>query len=135
VSAPTILTVDDSPSIRRLIAATLSSAGFEVCQAEDGEKGLAMAAGRQFAAIISDVNMPVMGGMEFVANVRTFAEHKYTPILMLTTEFEGTMKQEGKKAGASGWLIKPLDPDHLLKAVKRLIGTMPIEAEQQSQTR
>lgn len=132
---PTILTVDDSPSIRRLIAATLSSAGYEVCQAEDGQKGLAIAAGRKFSAIISDVNMPNMGGMEFVTNVRTYPEHQYTPILMLTTEFEANMKQEGKAAGASGWLIKPLDPDQLLKAIRRLVGTVTVDPIQQSQVR
>lgn len=135
MSNPTILTVDDSPSIRRLIAATLTAAGYEVCQAEDGQQGLAIAAQRQFDAIISDVNMPVMGGMEFVAKVRTYAAHQYTPILMLTTEFEAEMKQEGKAAGASGWLIKPLDPDQLLKAIKRLVGTASPKIQQQAQVR
>lgn len=135
MSTPTILTVDDSPSIRRLIAATLSSAGYEVCQAEDGQQGLSIAAERKFDAIISDVNMPVMGGMEFVTKVRTYDAHQYTPILMLTTEFEAEMKQEGKAAGASGWLIKPLDPDQLLKAIKRLVGSASPKIQQQVQVR
>ncbi len=125
MSAPTVLTVDDSTSIRRLISATLSSIGFDVVQAEDGKQGLLIAEQRKFSAIVSDVNMPVMGGMEFVTNVRQLDQHRYTPILMLTTEFEDSRKQEGKAAGASGWIIKPFDPDQLIKAMRRLLGELP----------
>jgi two-component system chemotaxis response regulator CheY len=115
-----ILAVDDSQAIRHMVAATLISNGFEVEQAEDGLAGLQLAQDGAYDLILSDVNMPNMGGYEFVAAVRSLAEHKYTPILMLTTEFEDNKKQAGRNAGANGWIIKPIDPDQLLKAVTRV---------------
>lgn len=89
--------------------------------AEDGELGLSAALGGSFDLIISDVNMPNMNGYEFVRELRQTSEYEYTPVLMLTTEFEDAKKQEGRHAGANGWIIKPIDIDQLLRAVNRVL--------------
>lgn len=115
-----ILTVDDSPTIRQMLEATLSSAGYEVFQAEHGLEGLKFLAKNEVDLIISDVNMTHMGGFEFVTRVRENPDHIGTPILFLTTEASEDFKQEGRIAGATGWLEKPFDPDELLKVIRRV---------------
>ncbi|XOV83175.1 MAG: response regulator [bacterium] len=115
-----ILAVDDSQAIRHIVAATLNAHGFEVEQAQDGVAGLSLVEKSAYDLIISDVNMPNMGGYEFVTAVRGLEAYKHTPILMLTTEFEDDKKQAGRNAGANGWIIKPIDPDQLLRAVTRV---------------
>ena len=116
----TVLTVDDSSAIRHMVAAVLVASGYEVTQAEDGVEGLRLAGEQPYDVVISDVNMPNMGGYEFVRALRKLHSYQHAPVLMLTTEHETDKKQEGRAAGANGWIIKPIDPDQLLKAVKRV---------------
>ncbi|WJW76422.1 response regulator [Thiohalobacter sp. IOR34] len=118
----TILAVDDSASMRQMVAFTLKQAGHEVVEAEDGQKALMAAKGKAFNLVISDVNMPVMDGITLIRELRSLPSYKYTPILMLTTESGGDKKQEGKAAGATGWIVKPFNPEQLLSTVKRVLG-------------
>ncbi|MDA9556134.1 response regulator [Vibrio sp.] len=115
-----ILAVDDSLSIRQMVSHTLQDAGYQVVTANDGEDGLNKAKADKFDIIISDVNMPIMNGLEFVRQVRTVAAYKFTPILMLTTETSAEKKAEGKQAGATGWIVKPFNPDTLIKTIQRV---------------
>ncbi|EGQ9500508.1 response regulator [Vibrio metoecus] len=116
-----VLAVDDSISIRQMVSHTLQDAGYEVETASDGRDALAKAQKSRFDVIISDVNMPVMGGFEFVKAVRLQSQYKFTPILMLTTETSPEKKQEGKAVGATGWLVKPFNPETLLKTLQRVL--------------
>lgn len=118
----TVLTVDDSVSIRQMVTFTLKSAGYEVVQAADGEEGLAVAKAKSVQLVITDQNMPKMDGLSLVRALRATPAHARTPILLLTTESSDTMKAQGKAAGATGWLVKPFDPTKLLEVVKRCIG-------------
>lgn len=117
-----ILAVDDSASIRAMVVFTLKAQGFDVTEAVDGQDGLNKAQADSFDLIISDVNMPIMNGIEFVGNVRKEENYKYTPILMLTTESGTDMKTAGKAAGATGWIVKPFDPAKLTAVVNKVIG-------------
>ena len=116
-----ILAVDDSASMRQMVTFTLRGAGFEVVDAVDGKDALEKAKVAQFDLILSDVNMPVMDGLTFVKNVRTLPNYKFIPILMLTTESSGDKKIAGKEAGATGWIVKPFNPDQLLNTIKRVL--------------
>ncbi len=116
-----ILVVDDSSSMRQMISFTLKSAGFEVEEANDGLKGLEIAKNQQFDLIFTDVNMPVMDGLAFTKEVRKLPNYKFTPILVLTTEASTDKKLEGKAAGATGWLVKPFNPEQLLNTAKRVL--------------
>ncbi len=120
--AKTILTVDDSASIRQMVSFTLKSAGYDVVEAVDGEDGLEKAKGRSFDLIFTDQNMPRMDGLTLIKNLRNLAQYKTVPILMLTTESGDAMKTAGRAAGATGWLVKPFDPAKLLEVVKKVIG-------------
>ncbi|MFK7732223.1 MAG: response regulator [Pseudomonadales bacterium] len=115
-----ILAVDDSKAIRQMVAATLQADGYDVTTADDGSQGLEIAEQESFDLVISDVNMPIVGGYEFVRSLRSNDAYRHTPVLMLTTEFEDHHKKTGREAGASGWIIKPIDPDKLIKAVRRV---------------
>jgi two-component system chemotaxis response regulator CheY len=117
-----ILIVDDSASMRNMVAATLKSAGHIVSDAADGQAGLNKAKTAKFDAVVTDLNMPIMNGIDLVRNLRTLANYKYTPILLLTTEASIDKKTEGKEAGATGWLVKPFNPDKLLATVSRVLG-------------
>ena len=117
----TILAVDDSASMRQMVSFTLKGAGFDVTEANDGQQALEIAKTRSFDLVLSDVNMPVMDGITLVKNLRTLGDYKFTPILMLTTESAGDKKGEGKAAGATGWIVKPFNPDQLLKTIKRVL--------------
>lgn len=119
----TALIVDDSTSMRQLVSFTLSQAGFDVIEGCDGRDALAKlkAAAGKVSIIITDVNMPVMDGIAFVREVRATADHKFTPILMLTTESQDTKKKEGKAAGATGWLVKPFNPEQMLQVVAKVL--------------
>lgn len=117
-----ILTVDDSPSIRQMVAFTLKGAGYSVTEASDGEDGLAKAKTQAFALILTDQNMPKMDGLTLIKSLRTLPQYRATPILMLTTEAGETMKTQGRAAGATGWLVKPFDPLKLLEVVKKVVG-------------
>ncbi|CAH8192559.1 MULTISPECIES: response regulator [Vibrio] len=116
-----ILAVDDSVSIRQMLSHTLKDAGYEVETANDGSDALRKAQQTKFDVVISDVNMPIMGGFDLVRAIRGKPQYKFIPILMLTTETSMEKKQEGKSAGATGWLVKPFNPDTLLKTLKRVI--------------
>lgn len=117
-----ILIVDDSASMRNMVSATLQSAGHQVKDAGDGQQALNHAKVGSFDAVITDLNMPVMNGIELVKNLRALPNYKYTPILLLTTESSSDKKSEGKQAGATGWLVKPFNPEKLLATVDRVLG-------------
>jgi two-component system chemotaxis response regulator CheY len=116
-----ILAVDDSPSMRDMVSMTLSSAGFDVISAADGHEALELARQSGFDLVLSDVNMPVMDGIELIRALRAEAGYRHTPILMLTTEADPDRKKEGKEAGATGWIVKPFNPDQLLATIARVL--------------
>ncbi len=118
----TVLTVDDSASIRQMVSFTLKSAGYEVVEAVDGADGLNKAKQKSVNLILTDQNMPNMDGLTLIKTLRTLPQYKSTPILMLTTESSDAMKASGRAAGATGWLVKPFDPQKLLEVVKKVIG-------------
>ncbi|MCB6182766.1 response regulator [Leeia sp. TBRC 13508] len=118
----TVLTVDDSASIRQMVAFTLKSAGYTVVEAPDGNAGLATAKSSNIDLILTDQNMPGMDGLTLIKALRALPQYRSTPILMLTTEAGDAMKQQGRAAGATGWLVKPFDPQKLLEVVKKVIG-------------
>ncbi len=116
-----ILVVDDSNSIRDMVSFTLKSAGYSTVEAKDGQDGLSKAQMGTFDLVISDVNMPNMDGIALCIELRKLPSFKFVPILMLTTESSGDMKQRGKAAGATGWLVKPFNPEKLLATIKRVV--------------
>jgi len=117
-----ILAVDDSSSMRQMVTFTLKGAGHQVTEAADGQEALNKAKSQQFDLIITDVNMPVMDGITFIKNLRTEVNYKFTPMLMLTTESAADKKSQGKAAGATGWIVKPFNPDQLLNTVSKVLG-------------
>ncbi len=119
---PSILAVDDSPSMREMVSFTLKEAGYEVIEAEDGEDALAKARGASVNLVLTDVNMPKMDGIELIRQLRQLPDYRGTPILMLTTESGSNKKQEGKEAGATGWIVKPFDPEKLLATIAKVMG-------------
>lgn len=120
--AKTILAVDDSASIRQMVSFTLKSAGYEITEATDGQDGLNKARSKSFNLVLTDQNMPNMDGITLIKSLRAMPAYKTVPILMLTTEAGESMKMQGKAAGATGWLVKPFDPQKLLEVVKKVIG-------------
>lgn len=116
------LTIDDSKTMRDMVAFTLRNAGFDVTEAENGQLGLDQISGSSFDVIITDVNMPVMDGITFTREARKTAEAKSIPILILTTESGSTIKNEGRSAGATGWIVKPFNPEKLLQVVEKVCG-------------
>ena len=120
--AKVVLTVDDSASIRQMVAFTLKSAGYEVVEAVDGEDGLNKARSKSADLVLTDQNMPKMDGLSLIKTLRGLPQYRSTPILMLTTESSDAMKAAGKAAGATGWLVKPFDPQKLLEVVKKVLG-------------
>ncbi len=116
-----ILAVDDSASMRQMVAFTLKGAGHDVVEAVDGVDALAKAKGNKFDLVISDVNMPNMDGITLIAELRALPDFKFTPMLMLTTESAGDKKQQGKAAGATGWIVKPFNPDQLLATIGKVL--------------
>jgi two-component system chemotaxis response regulator CheY len=117
-----VLTVDDSRTMREMVAFTLKGAGFDVVEAADGQQALVVLASHKVDLIITDLNMPGLDGLSLIRKVRAAGTHRTTPILMLTTEADGTKKQEGKAAGATGWIVKPFNPDKLIQVVQKVIG-------------
>lgn len=117
----TALVVDDSSSIRSLVAYTLRQGGFDVLEGANGAEALTHLDGQPIAVIVTDLNMPVMDGVTFVAEARTRAAYRFTPILMLTTESSDGKKQAGKAAGATAWIVKPFDPARLLQVVAKVL--------------
>jgi two-component system chemotaxis response regulator CheY len=120
--AKTILAVDDSASIRQMVSFTLKSAGYDVIEAVDGVDGLDKAKGKKADLILTDQNMPRMDGLTLIKSLRALSQYSTTPILMLTTESSDSMKSQGRAAGATGWLVKPFDPQKLIEVVRKVIG-------------
>lgn len=118
----TILIVDDSASIRQVVALTLRGAGYEVIEAHDGQDALSKLTGQRVHLIISDVNMPVMNGIELLKQVKAHSTYKFTPVIMLTTESSDSMKEEGRAAGAKAWMVKPFKPEQILAAAAKLVA-------------
>ena len=117
-----ILTVDDSSSIRVAIKIALTGAGYQVTEAENGADGIQKANSGSFDLIITDLNMPVMDGLTMIEELRKLPAHTGVPIIFLTTESDGAMKARAKAAGATGWLTKPFDPDQLVKIAKKVLA-------------
>jgi two-component system chemotaxis response regulator CheY len=118
----TILTVDDSRTMREILRSTLASEGYDVLQAEDGMDGLAMLEARTPDIIITDINMPRLDGFGFIKEVRRDLRHRATPILVLSTELDGVKKQRARDEGATGWIVKPFSPPKLLAVLRRVSG-------------
>lgn len=119
--AKKICIVDDSSSMRQLVRMTLTGAGYEVLEAVDGEDALGKLRSQRVSLVISDVNMPRMDGITLVRNLKSDGAHRFTPVLMLTTESEQSKKAEGQAAGAKAWMVKPFQPQQLLAAVEKLV--------------
>nr|WP_262913648.1 response regulator [Rhizobium halophilum] len=117
-----ILTVDDSASIRLTTRVALSNAGYTVTEAVDGQDGLAKLNSGQFDMIVTDLNMPNMDGLTMIRELRKLPAHTGVPVIFLTTESDAEMKQQAKAAGATGWLTKPFDPESLVKIVRKVLG-------------
>ena len=118
----TILTVDDSRTMRDMLKFALISAGFDVRQAEDGVHGMEVLNSHRPDVIVTDINMPRMDGFGFIEAVRANDEHAGIPILVLTTEGDAEKKARAKNAGATGWIVKPFDPEKLVAAIRRVAG-------------
>jgi two-component system chemotaxis response regulator CheY len=117
----TILAVDDSASMRQMVCFILQGAGHEVKEAADGEEALGIAKQGLVDLVISNVNMPNMDGITLISELRKLPTYKYTPILMLTTETSSDKKDEGRAAGATGWIVKPFHPDQLIETVRKVL--------------
>lgn len=120
--ARTIMTVDDAATMRKLISFTLRGAGHDVLEAEDGMKALTILSGRDVDLVITDINMPNMNGIDLTRRLRSLPRHKSTPILIVTTESELSIKSQAKAAGATGWIVKPFQPDQLVAVVGKVLG-------------
>jgi len=116
-----ILTVDDSASVRQMVSFTLRGAGYDLAEAVDGKDGLGKVSSGKFDLIVTDLNMPNMDGIEMIAAIRKLPGYAFIPILMLTTESQAEKKDAGRKAGATGWIVKPFNTEQLLTVVHRLV--------------
>ena len=119
--AQIILAVDDSASMRQMVRYTLEGAGYKVVQAADGVEALEFAKTQGADLVLTDVNMPRMDGITLVRELRSLATYKFTPMLVLTTESGQDTKQRGKQAGATGWIVKPFNPEQLLATIARVL--------------
>jgi two-component system chemotaxis response regulator CheY len=117
-----ILTVDDSAAMRQMVEVTLTSAGYDVAQAKDGREALDIAHNTRFDLVITDVNMPEMDGLTLVRELRGLPSYRHTPLLVLTTEGTTERKMEGREAGATGWIVKPFNPEKLLATVAKVLA-------------
>ena len=116
-----VLIVDDSSSMRQMVTFTLQDAGYDVVQAVHGKDALVKAAQAKVDIVVTDLNMPEMDGLELIRQLRAQASYRFVPVIMLTTESQASKKQEGKKAGASGWIVKPFTPDQLVDTIKKFV--------------
>ena len=116
-----ILAVDDSPSMRKMVTFTLTSAGFNVVEAVDGEDAYEKAMAHDVSLVLADQNMPRLDGVGLTRKLREHPKFKATPILILTTESSEQMKQAGREAGATGWLVKPFDPNRLIEVIQKVL--------------
>jgi len=117
-----IMTVDDSASVRQMVAFTLKEAGYDVIEACDGKDAMMKIGKQPVNMIITDLNMPNMDGISLIRAARAIPALKFIPIIMLTTESQEAKKAEGKSAGATGWIIKPFRPEQLLAVTKKVLG-------------
>ena len=117
-----VLAVDDSKTMRNMISFTLNGAGYDVTEAEDGQEALKIAEKSDFDLVITDINMPNMDGITLLKSLRGLSKFSSTPILILTTEGGDDKKSEGRSAGATGWIVKPFDPNKLLQVVAKVSG-------------
>lgn len=117
----TILSADDSASMRQMVSFTLQRAGFAVVEAVDGQDALTKLAANSYDMLITDLNMPVMDGLELIRRTRALPQYKFKPILMLTTESQADKKQAGKAAGATGWIVKPFSQEQLVAVVNKVL--------------
>lgn len=116
-----IMTADDSTSIRQMVSFTLTQAGYEVVQAVDGQDAVNKLGNTHVDMLITDLNMPNLDGFGLIQQVRAMPQFKFMPIIMLTTESQGDMKQKGKAVGATGWIVKPFKPEQLLAVIKKVL--------------
>jgi two-component system chemotaxis response regulator CheY len=116
-----IMAVDDSASLRQLLVRTLIEGGHKVVEAKDGVEALGVATAHKVQLVITDVNMPQMDGLTLVKKLRALPLYKNVPILVLTTEMDPNKKKAAKEAGATGWIVKPFDPDQLLATIRKVL--------------
>lgn len=116
----TIMTVDDSSSVRQMVNFTLKNAGYRVVEASDGKDALGKLNG-EVHMVITDLNMPRMDGIELIRRIKANSSYKFIPIIMLTTESQSEKKMAGKAAGATGWIVKPFKPEQLLAVIKKVL--------------
>lgn len=117
----TIMTADDSPSIRQMVGFTLRQAGYQIIEACDGRDALAKLQQQPVHLLITDLNMPNLDGIELIRQVRALPAHRFTPVLFLTTESQAERKLAAKAAGATGWIVKPFTPDQLVAVVGKVL--------------
>ncbi len=120
-----VMIVDDAAAIRQTVGYSLQEAGFDIIEAENGQDALSRLDEQKMDLIVCDVNMPVMDGIAFLKKLKSddsYASHRFTPIIMLTTEAGEDMKEEGKRSGAKVWMVKPFKPEQLIDAAKKLLG-------------
>jgi two-component system, chemotaxis family, chemotaxis protein CheY len=117
-----VLTVDDSRTMREMVSFTLRNAGYDVVEAGDGQQALSVVNTNRVDLVIADLNMPVMDGLTLIRKLRALPAYRTVPILMLTTESDERKKQEGRAAGATGWIVKPFNPDKLISVVQKVCG-------------
>ena len=118
----TIMTVDDSASVRQMVSFTLKGGGYGVLEASDGSDAVKKLDGTPVHMVITDLNMPSMDGIGLIRAIRSNPSYKFIPVVMLTTESQASKKEEGKTAGATGWIVKPFKPEQLLAVVKKVLG-------------
>lgn len=118
----TVMTVDDSRTMRDMVTYTLKEAGYNVLEAEDGKEAMGVLTANKADVVITDLNMPNMDGISLIKNLRATPNYRATPILMLTTEADEAKKNAGREAGATGWIVKPFNPEKLLAVVKKVSG-------------
>ncbi len=120
--AKTVMTADDSASVRQMVGFTLRQNGYEVVEAVDGQDALKKLEGTRVDMLITDLNMPNLDGIGLIKGARALPACKFMPIIMLTTESQDSKKSEGKAAGATGWIVKPFKPEQLIAVVKKVLG-------------
>jgi two-component system chemotaxis response regulator CheY len=120
--AKLIMTADDSASVRQMVSFTLKQHGYDVVEAVDGKDALSKLQGQKVDMLITDLNMPNLDGIGLIKGARALPACRFIPIVMLTTESQDSKKQEGKAAGATGWIVKPFQPDQLIAVVKKVLG-------------
>lgn len=122
MTAKTVMAVDDSASVRQMVQFTLQDAGYAVVTATDGADALTKLKSNQVNMVLTDLNMPNLDGIGLIKAVRALPECKFIPIIMLTTESQGSRKDEAKAAGATGWIVKPFKPEQLIGVIKRVLA-------------